>query len=257
LDIHEALAAVDKVCLDIVGDVYDESHYFHVHRVRFAYTLMALSELGAPGRFLEVGSDGLFLRLARDVLGSAEAAGTNHTSDEPYVRVSQDENLWTFYVGDLEAGPLPRESETFDTILCGEVIEHMPRDPMGLLLEINRLLVPGGRCVITTPNVASFRNIKMAIDGGVPMNFYQFRKDGSLDRHHIEYTAGLLSDLVEAAGFEVESLETQDCWALPDENLVAYMQGLGVDLTHRRDNIFLVARKVGGVRERYPDFLYV
>lgn len=48
---------------------------------------------------------------------------------------------------------LPLESESFDTCLCTEVIEHIPPGTeLELLSEIFRLLKPGGKCYLTTPS---------------------------------------------------------------------------------------------------------
>ena len=41
--------------------------------------------------------------------------------------------------------------ETFDTIISCETIEHVP-DPRGALHELQRVLRPGGRLLLTTPN---------------------------------------------------------------------------------------------------------
>jgi 2-polyprenyl-3-methyl-5-hydroxy-6-metoxy-1,4-benzoquinol methylase len=42
-------------------------------------------------------------------------------------------------------------SETFDSVLAGEIIEHL-RDPLTFLKECHRILKPGGRLVISTIN---------------------------------------------------------------------------------------------------------
>lgn len=62
------------------------------------------------------------------------------------------ETLWA----DLDE-PLPFESETFDVVVIGEVLEHI-RDPRRLIDESRRVLRPGGRLVGSTPNGFRLKN---------------------------------------------------------------------------------------------------
>jgi 2-polyprenyl-3-methyl-5-hydroxy-6-metoxy-1,4-benzoquinol methylase len=55
-------------------------------------------------------------------------------------------------VADIEAG-LEYDDSSFDMVFCSEVIEHMT-SPEALVLEIGRVLKPGGRLVLSTPNSA-------------------------------------------------------------------------------------------------------
>ncbi len=49
---------------------------------------------------------------------------------------------------------LPIDGETADYVLCQEGIEHIP-DQLFLLKEFNRILKPGGRLLLTTPNYSN------------------------------------------------------------------------------------------------------
>lgn len=51
------------------------------------------------------------------------------------------------YASGLE---LPFAAESFDFVLCSEVLEHLP-DPALAMREIARVLRPGGRAVVSTP----------------------------------------------------------------------------------------------------------
>ncbi len=66
---------------------------------------------------------------------------------------------------DAEKDRFPYADEYFDTVLCGELIEHLFEDPMHMMSEINRILKPGGHLVLTTPNIASFRGISAILQG--------------------------------------------------------------------------------------------
>ena len=51
-------------------------------------------------------------------------------------------------------GPLPMADATYDVVVCVEGIEHL-ESHFGLVRELRRVLKPGGRLVITTPNITS------------------------------------------------------------------------------------------------------
>jgi 2-polyprenyl-3-methyl-5-hydroxy-6-metoxy-1,4-benzoquinol methylase len=53
-------------------------------------------------------------------------------------------------------GTLPFAAASFDYVVCQEGIEHMPNQ-LHLFQELNRILRPGGRAIITTPNYSNLR----------------------------------------------------------------------------------------------------
>jgi ubiquinone/menaquinone biosynthesis C-methylase UbiE len=55
-----------------------------------------------------------------------------------------------FRVGDIERIPFP--DNTFDAVMCLGVMEYLEKDELALR-EMWRVLKPGGRAVITTPNI--------------------------------------------------------------------------------------------------------
>ncbi len=70
---------------------------------------------------------------------------------------------------DAEKDRFPyRRRILLDTVLCGELIEHLFEDPMHLMSEMNRILKPGGHVVLTTPNIASLRGIAAILQGFHP-----------------------------------------------------------------------------------------
>jgi 2-polyprenyl-3-methyl-5-hydroxy-6-metoxy-1,4-benzoquinol methylase len=58
--------------------------------------------------------------------------------------------------GDLQTYPLPQD--TFDVVVCWDVIEHLPR-PQQALKNLFQTLKPGGYFILGFPNVASFKGL--------------------------------------------------------------------------------------------------
>jgi SAM-dependent methyltransferase len=85
----------------------------------------------------------------------------------------------------MKAPPLDLPSNTFDWVVSFQVIEHI-RDDFAFLDEVRRVLRPGGRFIVTTPNAPA-----------------------SLTRnpwHVREYTAGEFSSLMESRFGRVEAM---------------------------------------------------
>ncbi len=109
----------------------------------------------APQRFLDVGcGDGSFAIALRDNLGIPFIAGVDIA--EEAIELVREKGLVGFSVN-IDQEDLPFENSYFDFVFCGDVIEHL-YDPDHLLEEIHRVLNPGGRLLLATPNLASWFN---------------------------------------------------------------------------------------------------
>jgi SAM-dependent methyltransferase len=68
------------------------------------------------------------------------------------------------------ADSLPFRAATIDLCFLGEVVEHVYRNDV-LFDEVYRVLRPGGRVVITTPNLAAWFNRIALLFGYAPISY--------------------------------------------------------------------------------------
>jgi len=97
------------------------------------------------GKFLDIGCGlGRYFGYIRD----CEIHGVDF-SEKVCQKAREDNPSATVLCHDITAG-LPYTDNTFDYILCAEVLEHM-KDPQALVNEIYRVLKPDGIVIIATP----------------------------------------------------------------------------------------------------------
>lgn len=157
---------------------------------------------------------------------------------------------------DLRVEPLPFESESVNSLICLEVIEHLSDVPYhqattlsGLfffLNELYRVLAVGGRALITTPNAASLWAIQRALLNQPPLMY---------EWHFREFTLPELKEIVESLGFNVVSLRTEYVWHLWDFSPIQdFMLKNGYSVEDRGDDIFLVIERPE-IRKQRPNSL--
>lgn len=245
-----------------VGDlVPPDDRYLSGHARRLTRTLEVLLERRPRGPLLEVGTSRLVPVALSTLLPSLVVEAT-HRSPSPLVSdlvcsVGDGSREIRVFNVDLEADPIPVEDGRYGTVLCCEVLEHMERDPMAMMAEINRVTAPGGLLVLTTPNVNSSRGLTKALSGREPYFYMQYRRSGGTDRHNYEYSVATVREVVEAAGFRVAGLWTEDSFEEPVPETVRRLRAAGFDVRDHGDNIFCVAERASGVVDRHPPTLYV
>jgi ubiquinone/menaquinone biosynthesis C-methylase UbiE len=102
-------------------------------------------------------------------------------------------------------GPLPWDDGAFDVVWASEVVEHVA-DTARWLSEVRRVLTPGGRLLVTTPDHGLARRLALAVRGfeahfdpvGDHLRFYTRRSlralldDFGFGEVRIEHTRGTL-----------------------------------------------------------------
>lgn len=97
------------------------------------------------GRVLDVGPGiGDFLRSFPGSIGA-----------DPNPRIVEFGRRQGLNIVQMREGKLPFDSHSFDTVVLDNVLEHI-EEPADLLLEIRRVLVPGGRFLVGVPGPKGF-----------------------------------------------------------------------------------------------------
>ena len=111
-------------------------------------------------------------------------------------------------VADLEKLPFPKNS--FDSVFCSQVLEHVP-NPLSVLLEFSRTLRPGGKLILSVPHLAYLHN--------EPHDYYRYTEYGlrhllghaGLSIEELRWSGGLLSFL----GHFPSTLLLNLSWGIP------------------------------------------
>ena len=237
---------------------------------RFVYTWSLAQDL--RGRALELGANPYFTTtLLRDFteldltlgnyFGSAKPGKiTQRLSRQPVVggvlgeRISEDLESRLF---NTEEDRFPFEDGEFDVVFFCEILEHLLNDPQAVLLEIKRVLRPGGHLILTTPNVNRLENVARMISG---TNIYDpYSGYGPYGRHNREYNKHELNLLLTRVGFTVDNLFTADV----HENRSATFTPLSTFVPHVRfreadlgQYLFSISRNTASAASLKPSWLY-
>lgn len=179
--------------------------YFIDHKKRYQADLKLLLELNPKGPILEIGSaPGHMTALL--ALHNLDITGVDLAPDR--IAPIVDEFKLNIQACDIELSPLPFPDNSFEYIVFSEVFEHLRIDLPFTLSQLNRVLIPGGKLILTTPNVYSLPSIARFLTGrSIADPLLEFSKLRSLGHmgHVREYSAKEVGRCLEASGFAINS----------------------------------------------------
>jgi SAM-dependent methyltransferase len=253
---------------EFAGREEEMAYYLHRSAGRFARTLpLALRHAGPGARVLELGADPFFftqllLEAGAEVVLAGEPRGVWKReppgSEEIALRWAGREERLELQRFDVERDRWPFGDGAFDAVVCMELLEHLTYSPAHLLHEANRVLVPGGGLVLTTPNALAAQLLARVLRGrsiGEPYSGY-----GPTGRHNREYTSAELEALLHGANFAGEVRAANIDGYVPPDGLGRLLRAAagmpGARAERRRDHLFAAVRKTGPPVLAYPDWLF-
>jgi len=181
------LTSLPVVAYEDAADPY----YLEQAPERIANAHRLLSLVPAGGRLLEIGCACGFLLVAARERGFAvqgvemSAWASAHARDQYGLDVA---------TGRLET--LAPAAATYDVVVLADVVEHLT-DPRRTLQHIHRVLTPGGRLVLLTPDI-----------GSLVARLAGSRWWGLLDDHYFYFSRETMRRFLEGEGFAVERLQS-------------------------------------------------
>ncbi len=109
---------------------------------------------------------------------------------------------------------LPFPDESFPCVLCSQVIEHVPKDS-SILDELCRVLAPGGRLVLGTPDYAHWEWVAIEKIYGMVVT------GGYAEEHVTHYTRRELVRMFKKRGYSLEATR----YILNGELILAFRKG--------------------------------
>ena len=124
--------------------------------------------------------------------------------------------------------------ESFDAIICADVLEHL-RDPRPLLNQLHNFLKPGGSVLISLPNASHLTIVASLLGGRFP-----YQKNGLLDNTHLKFygredleallrECGLLWQHWHTVEVDPAQAELKTYWQQLDEEAQTFLQSKCAD----------------------------
>jgi SAM-dependent methyltransferase len=237
---------IEKIFEEIKKDqINDELKYFNFHKNRFKTIFFELSkeENADKIKFLDLGSHYLHACLGAHFLGCKQILGADLNYFNSKVKNRSEKYSIKLNDCNLADGNIPFDSNFLDFVLFSETLEHLNFHPKIVFSEIYRILKPGGKLIITTPNLNRLNN-RIKIILGRSINF-DIGQEYSVTTHYREYTGEELRYLLTKVGFQKIKIKYIS-FNYPNTNCLVKMIDLffGLFFKSTRSNLLIIAEKL-------------
>lgn len=171
---------------------FDMEYYTHSRADIIGFIREEKSE---PIRVLEIGCGcGATLNRIRYLYPAAEVSGIELNETVAALGAVCCE----IRQGNIETIELPYERETFDYIIMGDVVEHLP-DPQGVIKRLVPYLKESGQLLCSIPNLL-YREVIANLLCGT----FEYQDEGILDRTHVRFfTWSSIEKLMRDCGLKI------------------------------------------------------
>ncbi len=163
-------------------------------------------------RLLDLGcGSGATIGFVRGIRAVSEAYGVEIVPQQAAEAAQVATHVWAGAIdeADLEARIAPG---TLDLVLCLDVLEHLV-DPWAVVRRVTPLLAPGGRLIVSVPNIRNYRFIWGLLTRGD----FHYREFGLLDRTHLRFFVRATAiELATAGGLSLIEARAVQTWKAPD-----------------------------------------
>lgn len=210
-----------KKALDDVIDLFpDEIKSGTIHEHYSSYLLILKTVMSYPDsdkktKILDVGAGSGIITMALQNMGHSVTAvdtwaeyGENFENqsgiNDDIINRLETNGVKTIPC-DIEKDSLPFDDNCFDMVLCLDVIEHLHNSPKKVLAETRRVLRPGGKLILTTPNLATLKNrLYMLFGRSVYTDMDYWYNNEPFFGHVREYTVGEVKSILKQQQFNID-----------------------------------------------------
>lgn len=182
---------------DLVEEMYVAKHaeYFSLEREMFKNAVRGLDL-----KILDIGCGTGALGAYFEENQKCKVYGVE-ISERAYLEAKK--NIFSVIKGNVEVMDLPYESNFFDVVIMGDVLEHLI-NPTGSLKKLIDVLKPGGKIYITVPNIRHWKTLS----GLVFRDSWDYQSWGILDYTHLRfYTKTSILKMLKSNNLRVINVE--------------------------------------------------